>query len=325
MENINFEKLVYPSKKLALSLIELDDWSLIRVSGTDSRTYLQSQLTINVDLLQSNKHIICAHCNINGKVWSILRLFFFNNDYAYIERKDVVNIQIRALKKYSIFSRVFIHEENNFLLFGVAGSGYKAREMLSRLFINLPDKNNTLVTDKNITLLWIGVPEERFLLIIPKDHKIINNIKKSNIIVAKSNQWLSLDIESGFPIINKKMMNKFVPLFLNLEKVDGIDFKKGCYCGQEVIAKIKFRSINKYSLYWLVSVTHSQNLPEIGSLLELKKFKQWYVVGYVLVSVIMYDGSIWMQAVLHSGLIKKSEFRVCGEKNNFFYAKTDFL
>lgn len=66
------------------------------------------------------------------------------------------------------------------------------------------------------------------------------------------------------------MMNKFIPLSMNLEKLKGIDFKKGCYCGQEVIAKMKFRSINKYSLYWLVSVSNL-NIPEIGSVIELKK------------------------------------------------------
>jgi tRNA-modifying protein YgfZ len=315
MKIIKFKKYVYPSKKLPLSLIELDDWSLITVGGADSRIYLQSQLTINMDLLQSNKHIICAHCNVNGKVWSILRLFHFNNGYAYIERKDVARIQISELKKYAVFSKVIISQENNFLLFGIAG--YKAREILTKLFPCLPDHNNILVKDKNIILLWIGNPQERFLLIVPKDHPVINKIKLENIFFTTSNQWLSLEIESGFPIISKKNTNKFTPLSVNLEQLGGIDFKKGCYYGQEVIAKMKFRSMNKHALYWLVSVSNC-NIPNIGSLIESKKIEHWHVVGYVLVSVMMYDGSIWIQGILRSNVTVKSILRISGEENSLF-------
>ncbi|HXK00440.1 MAG TPA: tRNA-modifying protein YgfZ [Buchnera sp. (in: enterobacteria)] len=316
MKKIKFEKYVYPANKLSLSFIELDDWSFITVGGADSRTYLQSQLTINIDLLKSNKHIICAHCNVNGKVWSILRLFHFNHGYAYIERKDVALIQIRELKKYAIFSKVTICQENNFLLFGIAG--FKSREILTKLFSYLPDKDNPVVTDKNIILLWIGSPQERFLLITPQDHPVINKIKRENIFLSTSNQWLSLEIESGFPIVSSNIMNKFIPLSLNLEKLGGIDFKKGCYYGQEVVAKMKFRSMNKYSLYWLVGVS-SCKIPNIGSLIEFKKIEHWYAVGYVLMSVIMYDGSIWMQAILDNTVTVKNIFRISGEKNSFYF------
>lgn len=316
MKIINFEKYIYPAKKLPLSLIELDDWSLITVDGADSRIYLQSQLTINMDLLQSNKHIICAHCNVNGKVWGILRLFHFNNGYAYIERKDISKIQITELKKYAVFSKVVISQENDFLLFGIAG--FKSREILTKLFSCLPDQNNTLVKDKNIILLWIGNPQERFLLISPKDHPVINKIKLENIVFTTSNQWLSLEIESGFPVISKKNMNKFTPLSMNLEQLGGIDFKKGCYYGQEVIAKIKFRSINKHALYCLVSSVSNCNIPNSGSLIEFKKIEHWHLVGYVLVSVMMYDGSIWVQGILHSNVTVKSIFRISGDENSLF-------
>ncbi|MCW5196348.1 tRNA-modifying protein YgfZ [Buchnera aphidicola (Pemphigus obesinymphae)] len=316
MTKIKFEKLVYPSKRLSFNVIELEDWSLIKISGDDSKVYLQSQLTINMNSLQFNKHIICAHCNVNGKVWGVLRLFHFNNGYAYIIKNDVTEIQISELKKYSIFSKITISEENNFSLFGIVGC--KSREILTELFINLPDKNNMLITEKNITILCINVPEERFLLIIPKDHKIIHFLKQKNNFLTTSQQWLSLDIEANFPVVSKKMMNKFVPLSINLEKLKGIDFKKGCYCGQEVIAKMKFRSINKHSLYRLFSVSNS-NIPEIGSVVELKKNESWYAIGYVLVSIAMYDGSVWIQAILRNNLDIHSILRVYGDKNSLLY------
>ncbi|WP_343192038.1 tRNA-modifying protein YgfZ [Buchnera aphidicola] len=322
MQRINFCNLIYPSNKVPLSFIQLNDWSCIRIDGVDNKKYLQGQITINLDLLPYNKHIFCAHCNINGKIWSTFHLFYCRNSYMYIERTDVSLIQIFELKKYSIFSEVIIRKDNDVLLFGIVGNG--SRQILKNFFLKLPDKDNSVICHKSAILLWFNSPLERFMLIIKKNNLMLSKIINCFSQISTSDQWLSLDIESGFSIISKMTTNKCSPLSVNLENLNGIDFNKGCYFGQESIAKIKFKSANKQSLFWLISCYPSTIIPKIGSLIELDKENNWYIVGYVLIAISMYNGYIWIQAVLHKNIDLKSNLRIFSEVNNLFFVHKKF-
>lgn len=314
-----FKNVIFPSHHAPLNFMYLDNWSCVTVEGIDSTKYLQGQLTINTVLLPSNKHIICAHCNINGKIWSIMRLLKYKNGYLYIQRDDVSGIQIQELKKYSIFSNVIIKKENNLLLLGMFGLGVK--QFLLDYFIHIPNKRDNIVHNKNITLLWFQDPIERFLLILPKYDPFIAYIENSNLFMSTNDQWMALDIEAGYPIISRIMMNKVMPLSVNLEYLGGLDFKKGCYYGQEMIAKIKFKSLNKYSLYWIQCDYFNAQLPNIGDAIEVNKKNNWFVVGYILAFVIVNNHILSVQSVLDSKLNKNDILRLHGIQKNYFYIK----
>ncbi|HMI77049.1 MAG TPA: tRNA-modifying protein YgfZ [Buchnera sp. (in: enterobacteria)] len=318
---MTFKNVVFSSCNIPLSLMYLDDWSCVIVEGTNSKKYLQGQLTIDTSLLQMHQHIICAHCNINGKIWSVLRLLNYKTGYIYIQPDDVSDIQIHELQKYAIFSNITIRKENNLLLFGI--SGLNAKMLLMKFFSKIPNQEYSMVNHEDITLLWFKDPIERFLLIVPKNNTFIENIKKEKVFLSTSNQWAALDIESGYPIITRTMMNKFLPLSVNLEKLGGINFKKGCYYGQEVIAKIKFKHLNKRSLYWIQSVKYKNKLPNIGRLIEIKKHQNWFIVGHVVFAVVMYNDMIWVQAILDSNLNINSVLRINGY-DDYFYIKKSF-
>ena len=72
-----------------------------------------------------------------------------------------------------------------------------------------------------------------------------------------SQQWLALNIEAGFPVIDAANSGQFIPQATNLQALGGISFKKGCYTGQEMVARAKFRGANKRAL-WLLAGSASR-------------------------------------------------------------------
>ncbi|QCI23953.1 tRNA-modifying protein YgfZ [Buchnera aphidicola (Macrosiphoniella sanborni)] len=312
---ILLQDVIYLSNQLSLTMILLKEWSLVYVSGVDSKKYLQNQLTIDMNMLLKTQHTLCAHCNINGKVWSTMRLFHYQKGYAYIQRKTISKIQIKEIQKYSIFSKIQFHELNNIVLIGFAG--FETKSFLLTMFIKIPNKNCPVIHQNNITLLWYSEPSERFLLIFSVlEFELFKNKINKKIFFNNSKQWLSLEIEAGFPVIDAICSKKFTPQAINLDLLNAINFNKGCYYGQEIIARIFFKNSNKYFLYSLISMENI--FPKIGSCIEVQINKKWLKIGVLLSFVnIKYDKT-YIQVVLDKSVNIDSSFRVYGFKNIFF-------
>lgn len=305
---------VYPSKKLSLTMMLLEEWSLVYVSGVDSKKYLQNQLTIDINMLLQRDHVLCAHCSIRGKVWSTIRLFHYQKGYAYIQRKSVTKKQVQEIQKYSVFSKVNFSQLHNLVLIGLAGS--QVRSFLSHIFATIPNKNCSVVHQNNITLLWYDKPKERFLLILSfLDFELLKNKINKKIFLNNSKQWVSLEIESGFPIIDEMCSEKFTPQDINLDLLKAINFNKGCYYGQEMIARIFFKNSNKYRLYSLIS--RGNISAKIGSFIETKINQKWFKIGFLLSLVNIQSKLIYIQVVLNKSVDTNNLFRVYGFKNIF--------
>ena len=292
---------------LPATLISLEDWALVNVDGADSRKYLQGQLTCDTDSLSAERYSLAAHCDAKGKLWSNLLLFVQNDSLAYIERADVCESQLNELKKYAVFSKVSINQSQDRVLLGFAGQN--ARNELSQIYTNLPDSQVTVIHRENVTLLYLSQPTERFLLIATQDEaeRLFNQLL-GKVALNNSQQWLALDIEAGLPIIDTENSAQFLPQSVNLQALNAISFTKGCYSGQEMVARAKYRGANKRALYWLSG--KSEVLPAIGEELELKLSDNWRRTGTILAAVKLADDTVWVQAVLNNDLESDSTLRV---------------
>lgn len=292
---------------LPLTLMSLEDWALVTVKGQDSVNYLQGQLTLDVAALTTDQHFLCAHCDAKGKMWSNLRLFHHNEGLAYIERRSLCENQMGELKKYSVFAKVTFSTNDESVLLAVAGT--QARSVLAEHFEQLPDATTPVVQQGGVTLLWFAYPKERFLLISSlQQAEIMQQALTGRAQFNNSAQWLALDIEAGLAIIEAKTSVQFIPQATNLHILKGISFKKGCYTGQEMIARAKYRGANKRALFWLAG--RANHVPEAGDALELKLGEKWRRTGTVLTAVQLKCGGIWVQAILNNDLDAGSILRV---------------
>lgn len=300
-----------PASRLPLTLISLEDWALVNVQGADSTSYLQGQITLDVAALKPEQHRLAAHCDAKGKMWSNLRLFHRSEGFAYLERRSVHAQQIIELKKYAIFAKVTIAADDASVLLGVAG--FQARAALASQFAALPDAETPVVQDDGQTLLHFSLPEERFLLVLTQDkaQQVVEALR-GEAQLNNSQQWLALEIEAGFPLIDTATSAEFIPQATNLQALEAISFKKGCYTGQEMVARAKFRGANKRALYWLAG--RAATAGEVSGALELQMGDKWRRTGTILASVQLEEGETWVQAVLNNDLEADSVLRVQGDE-----------
>ncbi|MDN6115263.1 MAG: tRNA-modifying protein YgfZ [Enterobacterales bacterium] len=295
------------SNHLPLTIMLLNDWQLVNVTGPDASKYLQGQLTVDVAALTEHEHTLCGHCDAKGKMWSDLRLFHRAEGFSYLVRRSVAENQITELKKYAVFSKLTISADNDAVILGVAG--FKADTALAAYFPQLPDANTPAVTHEDTTLLYLSQPEARYLLITSlSTAEMLTDKLRDSAQFNNGQQWIELEIEAGQPVIDVANSGQFIPQATNLQALNGICFKKGCYTGQEMVARAKYRGANKRALYWLQG--SASRVPQAGEDLELKLGENWRRTGTVLAAVQLNDGSLNVQVVLNNDLEADSVLRV---------------
>ncbi len=300
-------RLPSPSSRLPLTLISLEDWALVNLTGPDTVKYLQGQVTTDVAAMAPDQHILGAHCDAKGKMYSDLRLFHRQQGMAYIERRSVRDHQLSELKKYAVFSKVTMTADDDARLIGIAG--FQARAALGGLFDALPDAERAVVQHGETTLLHFSLPMERFLLVTTEAvaDALLDQLA-GQAQLNDSQQWLALNIEAGLPLIDSVNSEQFIPQATNLQALGGISFSKGCYAGQEMVARAKYRGANKRALYWLAG--KAGRVPAAGDELELQMGENWRRTGTVLAACQLEDGAVWVQAVLNNDLAPDSLLRV---------------
>jgi len=300
------------SSRLPLTLMTLDDWALATITGADSEKYLQGQVTADVSTLAANQHLLAAHCDSKGKMWSNMRLFHNKEGFAWLLRRSVRETQLRELKKYAVFSKVTIAADDDRVLLGVAG--FQARAALANLFTTLPESENQVVQEGETTLLWFAHPAERFLLVTDAaTAEMVTEKLRGEAQLNNSQQWLALNIEAGLPVIDEANVAQFIPQATNLQALGGISFKKGCYTGQEMVARAKFRGANKRALWYLAGT--ASRVPEAGEDLERKMGDNWRRTGTVLAAAQLDDGRVIVQVVMNNDMEPDSVFRVREDAN----------
>ncbi|CAM7709204.1 tRNA-modifying protein YgfZ [Lelliottia nimipressuralis] len=300
------------SARLPLTLISLDDWALATLTGADAEKYLQGQVTADVGQMTEHQHLLAAHCDPKGKMWSNLRLFRRQDGFALIERRSLRDAQLTELKKYAVFSKVTIAADDEHVLLGVAG--FQARAALKNLFNELPDAEKQLVSEGATSILWFEHPAERFLLVTDvATAERVTEALRGEAQFNNSQQWLALNIEAGLAVIDAVNSGLFIPQATNLQALGGISFKKGCYTGQEMVARAKFRGANKRALWYLAG--HASRVPEAGEDLELKMGDNWRRTGTVLAAVQLDDGRLLVQVVMNNDMEPDSVFRVRDDAN----------
>lgn len=300
------------SARLPLTLMTLDDWALATLTGADAEKYLQGQVTADVAQLTEHQHLLAAHCDPKGKMWSNLRLFRRQDGFALIERRSLRDAQLTELKKYAVFSKVTIAPDDEHVLLGVAG--FQARAALKNLFSELPDAEKQVVSEGETSILWFEHPAERFLLVTDAaTAERVTEALRGEAQLNNSQQWLALNIEAGLAVIDAVNSAQFIPQATNIQALGGISFKKGCYTGQEMVARAKFRGANKRALWTLAG--RASRVPEAGEDLELKMGENWRRTGTVLAAVQLDDGRLLVQVVMNNDMEADSVFRVRDDAN----------
>lgn len=255
-----------------LAITHLTSWGTITMQGDDKKSYLQGQVTCDVVTLDTESSTFGAHCDAKGKVWSVFRLFHHNDGYAMFQPSSVIEKELAELKKYAIFSKVEIAQGQDIAL-GVIGEN--ATSVIDTLSNQTGDVR---AIDGGSA---VKIDEQRWLLLVTADQaeKLLTTIDAEKV---DESLWTLNDIKAGLPLLTAEQQIEHIPQALNVQAVDGISFSKGCYTGQETVARAKYRGINKRALFIVKGQADSEIAPNAD--IERSVGENWRSAGKLLAS-----------------------------------------
>jgi folate-binding protein YgfZ len=221
-------------------LYSIDHLGVLKVTGDDATAFLQGQLTCNIKELTQQNSFFAGFCNPKGRVISTLLLFKQNDEFLLILPLVLLDQIKNKLQRYILRSQVKIENGSDELcLSGLSCS----KEMSSQLLlpeINFSRQNNLL-----------KLPNNHYLLVADAAETIAfwSAQLKLGFQVQSSQVWQALDVNAGLAWLIESTSEQHTPQMLNLDKLGGISFSKGCYTGQEVVARTHYLGKVKRELF----------------------------------------------------------------------------
>jgi len=211
------------------------DIGVLRVSGLDAKKFLQGQTTCDINKLSQDSGLYGAICNIKGRIISSFYIVQNNDDVLMVMARDLVEKTLLHLKKYAVFFKTeLVDEQDNFTVYTkLAAKNIESdSNVSSNIFVTTQD-------NETITLTVSNEPLKVQLLIAPSNQTAIEE---------ENPELAALAVLAARPLINLEQSETILPQWLNMQSTGGISFTKGCYTGQEIVARMQYKGKSKKQL-----------------------------------------------------------------------------
>jgi folate-binding protein YgfZ len=247
--------------------IVLDHVSLIEVQGEDHIEFLQGQLTQDIKLLTHEQAKFAGYCNPKGRLLAFMLAYRYDNATHIQIDKSIEESILKRLKMYVLRSKVSIQSlSGQFTQIGLIGS-----EALTKINIDPPQNFLEITASHDVIIMRISKETERYQLIGKKiDVDVFMKLALSEYKTMSIDEWNYASILDGTPEIFPGTQESFIPQSLNMDLIDGINFKKGCYTGQEIVARTHYLGKVKRRMY-RVSLESQDDLTPGDLILNEKK------------------------------------------------------
>ncbi len=263
---------------------------LIKVHGEDAESFLQNQLTNEVANVTETSHQIAAWCSPKGRIIATLRLFKREDAYYLSLAQDMLEHVLKKLSMYVMMSKVSLEDvTESYVHLGVSGDS-SGKDLEALLGESLPSEADSAKIINGLTVLKLADKTPRY--------EIFGDLESSNVLVdgikhAPDNYWQYLNIVAGIPHISQASSEAWIPQMINFIQVNGVDFKKGCYPGQEIVARLNYLGKTKRRMYRLL--IDSDQLPAVNDSIASRNDKD---AGKILNAVINPEGKVEALAVM---------------------------
>ena len=217
----------------------LADWGVIRASGAEALQFLQGQLTQDIATVSPTQARLAGYCSAKGRLLATFVVWRgVADDYLLACSADLLPATLKRLSMFVLRAKCKLSDASDELpLFGMVGAPSAQRlgadasaqvwassRHAGAVVIRLPDGQHTARWLTSLT------PDPAWPVLDPP-------------------AWSWLEVHSGVPRISAATADRFVPQMVNLELLDGVNFRKGCYPGQEVVARSQYRGTLKRRAY----------------------------------------------------------------------------
>ena len=202
--------------------IELTDFTVVSAIGADAKSFLQGYLTCDLDALSPQHALIGALCNLQGRVVADVLVAEHHDGLLLCMHGSTTGLFIGTLTKYLVFSKTRLTTEAEWAVVGcfeAAGAPLTARATHAGIGVSLPDGS-------------------RELLMVPRTEA--HGISKIDGDAA-AGTWAAADIACRWVHVTATISGKFLPQMLGYAELGAVSFSKGCYLGQEIVARAQHR------------------------------------------------------------------------------------
>ncbi len=231
-------------------ICDLSHHGMIRVQGEDAARFLQGQLTNDSARVDDSHSQLSGYCTPKGRLLAIFRLFARDNAIWLRLPATLLDPTLARLRKYVLMSKVTLEPVGNeFAAIGLSGPRCED-ELAAAIGAAAPATVDGAVTRDGLTVIRVPGLHPRFEIHGPIEamSKLWQRLDVHAAPVG-AGVWLLLDILAGVPEVLPETVEEFIPQTVNLDLLGAISFNKGCYTGQEIVARLHYRGTVKRRMY----------------------------------------------------------------------------
>ena len=226
-------------------LAPLDYYTLIKVTGSDAQAFLQNQLSNDIKLVTETQSQLSSYSSAKGMMFANLRIFMREGNYYLRLASDTAEQVCKRLRMFVLRDDVQLTVAEDLTILGLAGPD--SLSALEQAKLTAPTGTDEVSNnDTQVIRCLSATGEDRFELI---SHPALQETLSE--FSANSEAYLAKQLRSGEAFISQATYEQFVAQNLNLELINGVNFKKGCYPGQEYIARTQYRGQVRSRTYLL--------------------------------------------------------------------------
>jgi tRNA-modifying protein YgfZ len=229
-------------------IADLSHFGLIQFSGKDAHAFLQGQLTCDVKTIKPNMARYGGYCTPKGRLLASF-LLWQKDDYLMQLPTNLCTAILKRLSLFVLRAKVQLTDHSDSLI-RIGVSGKNARMLAEEISGTKFDPERRLaVAHSELTSILCHAPNR---------YEFVTNIKyaptlwahlRKHAIPAGAACWDWLEIQSGIPVIMPATQEQFIPQMVNLDTIEGVSFQKGCYPGQEIVARTQYLGKIKRRMY----------------------------------------------------------------------------
>jgi len=279
-----------------LVLCDLSHHGLISVDGDDAADFLQGQLTNDVRDVSLLHSQLSAYCTHKGRMLANFRLFKREDSYYLRLPRALLETILKRISMFILMAKVSMKDSSDALV-KIGLSGPDADSKLAEHISELPHKTDDVTQSNGFTIIKCAGELTRYEIYGELD-AITALWSKLDVNAAPvgSGAWETLDILAGIPTIYEQTSEAFVPQMTNMQVINGVNFQKGCYTGQEVVARMQYLGKLKRRMFRIQIET---NEPVIaGDKLFCKDSKSGQGTGQIINAQIDFNGGHSALAVI---------------------------